>query len=105
MIEIKKQLEGQRLTLYMAGRLDTAAAPKLEKIVVKELEGVTELVLDFQELFYVSSAGLRALLLAQKQMDGRGEMFLLHVNEDVKEILQVTGFAKILTIKEDSQEK
>ena len=105
MIEIKKQLEGQRLTLHLEGRLDTAAAPKLEKIIREELEGVTELVFDLQELFYVSSAGLRVLLLARKQMDGRGEMLLLHVNEDVKAILEMTGFANILTIKEHSQEQ
>ena len=73
--------------------------------LVQQLRVLNAGFYDLQELFYVSSAGLRVLLMARKQMDGRGEMLLLHVNEDVKEILEMTGFANILTIKEDSQEK
>ncbi len=88
-----------RLTFAIEGRIDTKTAPELEKALEGALDGITELVFDFAEVSYISSAGLRVLLKAQKQMNKQGEMRILHANEDVTEIFEVTGFNEILTIE------
>lgn len=96
---IQKTLEGTTLTLAPEGRLDTTTAPQLEAEVKGSLEGVTALVLDLAGLEYISSAGLRVVLSAQKAMNKQGSMVVRNVNEYVMEVLEVTGFSDILTIE------
>ncbi len=98
MLNIKKELEGEKLTISLEGRLDTVTAPELEAELKDSLDPVKELVLDMAELEYISSAGLRVLLTAQKNMNQKGSMKLINVNETVMEIFDVTGFVDILTI-------
>ena len=96
---IHKTLNGSELTLAIEGRLDTITAPDLESVLTESLEGVTDLIFDFSELEYISSAGLRVLLFAQKTMNKQGSMKVMHVNETIMEIFEVTGFSDILTIE------
>ena len=96
---IGKTFGDGRLTLALEGRLDTVTAPELEKELKASLEGVRSLIFDFSGLEYVSSAGLRVLLLAHKTMSRQGEMKLIHVGENIMEIFEVTGFTDILTIE------
>ncbi len=97
-MNIKKTAEGTTLNIALAGRLDTSTAPQLEA-EVKSLEGVTELSMDFAELEYLSSAGLRVILAAQKVMNKQGKMVIRHVNATIMEVFEVTGFVDILTIE------
>ena len=99
MLNITKEQNGGLLTVALEGRLDTVTAPELEAELTSSLDGVEELVLDMQNLEYISSAGLRVLLSAQKNMSSKGSMKLINVNETVMEILEVTGFTDILTIE------
>ena len=96
---ITKTRDGGRLDLALEGRLDTATAPQLEQTLKQELPDVTALTLDFSKLEYLSSAGLRVLLGAQKAMNRQGTMTLRNVNETIMDIFEVTGFADILTIE------
>ena len=96
---IDKNQSGSALTLALTGRLDTTTSPQLEAELKASLAGVEHLVLDFAALDYLSSAGLRVLLGAQKQMNKQGDMVVRHVNETIMEIFDVTGFADILTIE------
>ena len=98
MLSINKTAEGGELIFTLEGRLDTITAPELEKELKDSLDGADTLVLDFEKLTYLSSAGLRVLLSAQKVMAKKGEMKLIHVNETIMEIFEVTGFTDILTI-------
>ena len=98
MLNIAKTIESGKAAFVLEGRLDTVTAPALEKELKAALEGVSELTLDFGKLEYISSAGLRVLLSAQKTMNKQGEMKILNVNETIMEIFEVTGFADILTI-------
>ena len=99
-MEIKKQQDGAKLTVSLSGRLDTTSAPEFEKELKASLGGVSDLTLDFSGLDYISSAGLRVLLSAQKAMNAAGgEMCVTGANDIVKEIFDVTGFSDILTIK------
>ena len=95
---ITKKQDGSSLALALAGRLDTTA-PQLEAELKQSVNGVTELALDFSELEYLSSAGLRVLLSAQKVMNKQGSMVIKNVNETIMEIFEVTGFVDILTIQ------
>lgn len=95
---IKKQQNGTALTLALEGRLDTVTSPDLEK-ELKDLEGVDTLTLDFSNLAYISSAGLRVLLSAHKAMSAKGGMKVTKVNEIVREVFDVTGFSDILSIE------
>ena len=99
MLNINKNLEDTSLTVELIGRLDTTTAPRLEGELNDALPGVSNLVLDLGKLEYISSAGLRVLLSAQKIMNKQGEMKLIHVNDTVLEIFDVTGFSDILTIE------
>jgi len=83
----------------LEGRLDTTTAPNLEKELKSSLDDVTELIMDFEKLEYISSAGLRVLLSAQKTMNKQGEMKIIHVSDTIMEIFKVTGFSDILTIE------
>ena len=94
---INKNAEGSKLTVSLEGRLDTTTAPSLEEEFKASLEGVDDLVLDFSKLEYISSAGLRVLLSAQKQMNKVGKMTLTNVSPEIMEIFDVTGFTDILT--------
>ena len=86
-------------TIEIVGRLDTVTAPSLDKMISEELEGVTALTLDMNALEYISSAGLRVLLSAQKKMQKIGSMKLVGVSEAVMEVFEMTGFSDILTIE------
>lgn len=99
MMKIVKQSMGSALTIALIGRLDTTTSPELEKEIKSDISQVTELFFDFTELEYISSAGLRVLLTAQKIMNKQGRMVIRHVNEAVLEVFDVTGFSDILTIE------
>ena len=90
---------GSDAVVKLEGRLDTTTAPQLENELKSFMESVTSLVFDFENLEYISSAGLRVLLTAQKFMSKQGSMKLIHVKDDVNEIFDVTGFSDILTIE------
>jgi anti-sigma B factor antagonist len=96
---IEKNVNGAVVTMKIVGRLDTSTAPALEAAIDGCVAGIKELVLDCSALEYVSSAGLRVILKAQKQMNVRGSMKLIGVNETVMEVFDITGFADILTIE------
>ncbi len=97
-MKIDKQLNDAALTVTLEGRLDTTTAPELENDL-HDLEGITHLILDFSKLDYISSAGLRVLLSAHKTMQKKGDMKIVHVNDLVQEVFDVTGFSDILTIE------
>ena len=96
---IEKIAAGSELTIKLAGRLDTTTAPQLEAELKQSTAGIKKLVFDFTALEYLSSAGLRILLSAQKVMNRQGEMVVRNINETIAEIFEVTGFADILTIE------
>ncbi|MBO5403768.1 MAG: STAS domain-containing protein [Phascolarctobacterium sp.] len=96
---IDKQLNGSELILSLTGRLDTTTAPELEAVIKENITGVTNLVMDFAGLEYLSSAGLRVILSAQKTMNKQGEMVIRNVNETINEVFEITGFIDILTIE------
>lgn len=98
-MNINKTINATELTVALEGRLDTATAPELEAELSQSLSGITKLVLDFSALEYLSSAGLRVLLSAQKAMNKQGEMIVKNVNETISEIFEVTGFCDVLTIE------
>ena len=98
-MEIITKAEGSALTVKVSGRMDTTTAPQLEAALKEQMGNTEELILDFSDLEYISSAGLRVLLSAQKRMNARGgSMRVTGANEIVKEIFDVTGFSDILTI-------
>lgn len=96
---IEKIIDGKELTIMVEGRLDTMTAPALEKEIKENITGVEKLVLDLKALDYISSAGLRVILSAQKLMNKQGEMIVKNVNETVSEIFEITGFCDVLTIE------
>ena len=96
---INKEKNNGILTLAIEGRLDTVTAPELEKVVNEETADVRELILDMKGLEYISSAGLRVLLAAQKKMNKQGVMKLTDVCDAVMEVFEMTGFADSLTIE------
>jgi len=98
-VNIDKKLNGSELYIELTGRLDTTTAPKLEAELKHSISGVKRLVFDFINLEYLSSAGLRVLLSAQKVMNKQGEMIIKNVNETITDIFEVTGFSDILTIE------
>ena len=99
MLNINKKITGEKAVVELEGRLDTVTAPEVKKEIKNPEPEVTELVLDFNKLEYISSAGLRVLLAAQKVMAKRGTMKITGANEMIMEIFEVTGFADILTIE------
>ena len=96
-IEIKRNAE--ETTVEIVGRIDTTTAPALDKTINEDMKDVTNLVLDMKGLEYISSAGLRVLLGAQKRLQKTGSMKLTNVCEEVMEIFEMTGFCDILTIE------
>lgn len=99
-MEIVKTLEGETLTITLKGKLDSNTAPELEAALAGAYEGVKLLIWDFEELKYLSSAGLRILLSAQKVMNKQGKMVLRHVNDIIMETFDMTGFSSILTFED-----
>ena len=98
-MDIQKILENGTLTLKVSGRIDTKTSPQFSEALTDSLSGVTMLIVDMGEVAYISSAGLRVLLTAQKTMNKQGKMKVTNVNSDVMEIFDVTGFSDILTIE------
>lgn len=96
---INQTNENGKVTLALSGRLDTVTAPELEAALDTALSGATELCFDFTDLEYISSAGLRVLLKAQKTMNTKGKMKITGVNETIMEVFEITGFVDILTIE------
>ena len=96
---INKEAKGSKLTMAIEGRVDTTTAPELDNQLRDSIEGVTDLILDFTKVEYVSSAGLRVLLSAQKTMNKQGQMKLIGVSDDIKEIFDITGFSEILSFE------
>lgn len=90
---------GSTMKVSVSGRLDTTTAPELEKALGSQLEGIESLTLDFGDLAYISSAGLRVLLALQKTMNRQGQMVVTHVNDNIMEVFDVTGFVDMLTIR------
>ena len=99
MLNINENTDNGKTIIALAGRLDTITAPGFEEKLQNIINGKHELIMDFANLEYISSAGLRLLLSAQKRMSKQGKMKLVNVNDTVMEILEVTGFADILTIE------
>jgi anti-sigma B factor antagonist len=98
MLSIRKEAEDGRALFYLEGKLDTSTSQELEDELNGALDGVTELTLDLEKLDYVSSAGLRVILSAQKTMNHQGEMKVINVNQTIMDIFEVTGFLEILTV-------
>jgi anti-sigma B factor antagonist len=96
---IEKKINGDALTLIVSGRLDTQTAPELENEIDANISGLKELTFDMTNLEYVSSAGLRVILKAQKAMNAQGSMKLTGVNDSIMEVFDITGFLDILTIE------
>ena len=96
---IEKKINNDAETLIVSGRLDTQTAPELENELDSILAGLKELVFDFTNLEYVSSAGLRVIIKAQKAMNTQGSMKLTGVNDSIMEVFDITGFLDILTIE------
>ena len=96
---IEKSTNGTELSIALSGRLDTTMAPLLEAELKRSIGGVELLVLDFSALEYLSSAGLRVLLAAQKVMNKQGKMVIRGVNETIAEVFEITGFSEILTVE------
>lgn len=99
-MKIEEKRDGDKLTLFLSGRLETTTAPQLQKVVDEKLSGVLDFVVDMKQLEYVSSAGLRVLLSADKKMRAAdGSMVVKNANEEILEVFEVTGFDKILTLQ------
>ena len=96
---ITKEAAGTALTLSLQGRLDTGTAPQLEAALKESMDGVTDLTLDLEQLLYLSSAGLRVILGAQKRMNKQGTMTVVHVADAIMEVFEITGFVDILNIQ------
>lgn len=98
-MKIQTTKEGNTLTINLEGRLDTGTAPELEQELDATLDGIEELYMNFEQLDYVSSAGLRVLLAAQKRMNKQGSMVLRNVDDNIMEVFEMTGFIDILTVE------
>ena len=98
-MKITKKIENTMLNIALEGRLDTITAPEFEQELNDSLNGITDFVLDLEKLDYISSAGLRVILKAQKIMNTQGRMKLTHVKDTIMEVFDITGFANILTIE------
>ena len=96
---IDRNVDGSKTQLKISGRLDTSTAPELESTIDACLSGVEELIIDFEGLEYVSSAGLRVILKTQKTMNKQGSMKIINVNDTIMEVFDITGFADVLTIE------
>ncbi|NLC92795.1 MAG: STAS domain-containing protein [Treponema sp.] len=98
-MDIEKKQDESKLFIKVSGRLDTQTSPQLEECVKGKLDGITELKIDMADLEYISSAGLRVLLMISKIMKNQGSFVICNINETVKEVFDVTGFSDILTVE------
>ncbi len=98
-MNLSKNVNGANAVISIEGRLDTVTAPELEKYIGEIIDGISELVLDFAKLEYISSAGLRVLLATEKTMAKQGKMVIKNVNDTINEIFEITGFSSVLTIE------
>ena len=98
-MNIKQKKEGDKLTVSIEGSIDTNTAPVLMDFLETAMIPIAKLVLDFEKVDYISSAGLRVLLYAQKTMSIQGEMELVNVNEEIMEIFEITGFTSVITVQ------
>ncbi|MGN0613521.1 MAG: STAS domain-containing protein [Porcipelethomonas sp.] len=98
-MKIEKKKNGENLVISLEGRLDTSTAPQLEAEIGECLAGIKNLTVDMNALDYISSAGLRVLLKAQKQMNTQGSMKVTNVNDSIMEVFDITGFTDILTVE------
>ena len=96
---ITKKTQGNALTVALEGRLDTTTAPELEAELNASLDGIQKLTLDLEQTVYLSSAGLRVILAAQKRMNKQGSMTVTHVCSEIMEVFEITGFVDILNIE------
>lgn len=96
---IEKKQDGSKLYVMVEGRLETSTAPQLEAELKGTLDGVTDLTIDFEKLQYISSAGLRVLLTAQKLMNKQGSMVIKNANDDIMEVFDLTGFSNVLNVE------
>ena len=96
---IEKQVTDSAMTIKVIGRLDSVTSSQLEEVTSKELEGITDLTFDFSELEYISSAGLRVILISQKTMNNQGKMRVTGINQEVRDIFEVTGFVDIIDVE------
>ncbi|MCR5340053.1 MAG: STAS domain-containing protein [Saccharofermentans sp.] len=94
-----KTRNGSELTISLDGRLDTTTAPELDQVLKESLDEITSLIFDLEKLVYISSAGLRSLLVSQKTMNKKGSMKIRNANPSILEVFTVTGFSDILTIE------
>ena len=104
-MEIKKFSEGSALTIHLSGRLDAVSALQLDRDLNASLNGINDLTVDLAALEYISSAGLRLLLKIQKRMDNQGAMRIRNIRENVREVLDMTGFSDFLTIADEKKTK
>ena len=98
-MNIDIQKAGSKMFVALEGRVDTATAPELEEKLLGELKGISELVFDFEKVVYISSAGLRVLLMAHRNLAYGGTTKVINANQIVREVFEVTGFTEILTIE------
>ncbi len=98
-MEIKELRENDKLTVYVIGNLDSMTAIDLDEFIKENIEGVKDLIFDFKDLIYLSSAGLRVILVTLKLMKTRGNYKIVNVNDNVYEVLAMTGFANIIKIE------
>lgn len=98
-MEIKKTIEGACLSVALEGELNTITAPELEAAIYDDLENVSDVVFDMTELSYITSAGLRVLLYAEQEVEGRGGVTIKGACDEIKEILEMTGFDSILNVE------
>ena len=104
-MKIEFKHDDDQLTAAISGRIDTNSAPEAEEQILNQLDGVKKLVLDFKEVDYISSAGLRVLLLLHKQMLAEEGLTIININETVREVLEITGFLDILNVEENTVEE
>lgn len=102
-MNINKTVNGETMILSVEGRLDTTTAPILEAELDSSLDPLSKLILDFTELEYLSSAGLRVLLATQKKMNNKGGMVVRNVNDSIMEVFEITGFLNILTVENETE--
>lgn len=99
MMTIDKKTDGNKMVLTLEGRVDTTTAPQFEAEITSVPEEINDVTIDFKDLQYISSAGLRVLLLAQKTIGKRGDLVIVNVSDQIMEVFDITGFSDILTIK------
>ena len=99
MVEISKNLEGTRLTVTLSGELNTVTAPNLEASLLEDLPSIDEIVFDMADLSYITSSGLRVLLVCQQELEERGGVTIRSASPVIREVMEVTGFDSILTLE------